>query len=700
MRKAIWLTGVAASVLAAPALAQTAAAPASPDPRSAAQAPVATGPLQTSPEVDAAQRGVLVFEPAFFADARPDTALDMISRLPGFALDTGDSDTRGLAGASGNVLIDGQHPSSKTDNLENVLRRISAGGVARVELIRGGAPGIDMQGRSVVANIVLVRAVTVERVFGANAYFYPDGYVGPLFSARYSRRDGDNLIEASINGTTDRTDGTGDGFRRRYSPSGALIQDADLILWDRFRNLRATGAIQRPFAGGRLRVNGLLGWNNEENAQDLLIRSGSGVDSFSDEESDAINGELGLNWTRELSPRTSFELTGLQRWETEDYSGLSESGGNNSLFTTDATTTESIARAVLRYRPSDPWAIETGGEIAYNVLDSANAYEENGTPVPLPSAKVKVEELRGEVFGRTTWRPDPKFTLEFGVRVEVSEISQSGDSEQTKSFVYPKPRVQATWTPWTGHQFRFRAEREVGQLDFEDFAASSDIEVGQVEGGNPDLEPSKSTVFEALYERRFWGAGVLDFTYQHAEIEDVVDLIPLTGGFDGVGNIGDGTEDFYQVRLTLPMDRLGLANARLQARGSWSSTKVVDPVTGEERRFNGNQAFGCGVNFNHDLMGGRWSYGFDHGCNVDKGRAFRVREIRAFHNEPFVMVYGQWKPRSDLTIRADFGNATGRSQGYDRDVYAGPRNLAPVAFHEVRRTKSDPWVFLQIRKTF
>ena len=52
-------------------------------------------------------KGVLLFEPAFFADARPDTALDMIARLPGFAFESGDSGTRGLAGTAGNVLIDG-----------------------------------------------------------------------------------------------------------------------------------------------------------------------------------------------------------------------------------------------------------------------------------------------------------------------------------------------------------------------------------------------------------------------------------------------------------------------------------------------------------------------------------------------------------------------------------------------------------------
>ncbi|MFN7619279.1 MAG: TonB-dependent receptor plug domain-containing protein, partial [bacterium] len=626
MTKAIWLAGAAAcGLLAGPALAQTA-------------------PAQDAPVGDVAPQGVLVFEPAFFADSRPDTALDLIARLPGFAFESGDSGTRGLAGTAGNVLIDGRRPSTKSDSLDQILRRISAAGVARVELIRGGAPGIDMQGRSVVANVVLVRTVTTERVFEANSYVYPDGHLGPVLAARWSRREGDDQIEGSISGFSDRTDGTGDGFRRRYNPAGSLIQDADLVLWDRIRNLRATGAVQRRVGGGLLRVNGLLGWFGNENAQDLLIRSGGGFDSFNDEEANDINSELGVSWARDLNPRLDLELTGLQRYAAEDYTGVSESRGDSSTFTADATSGESIGRAILRFRPGSRWSFETGGEVAYNFLDSATTYAENGVPVPLPSSSVKVEELRGEVFGQATWRPDPTLTLEGGLRVEVSEISQSGDSDLTKSFVYPKPRIQATWTPRTGHQFRFRAEREVGQLDFGDFIASADIDIGQVEGGNPDLEPEKSTVIEAIYEHRFDGEGVFEVTVSHADIEDVVDVIPLTGGFDGVGNIGDGKADFFQLRLTLPTDRLGIPNGRFQTRGSWSSTSVLDPVTGEARRFQGNQAFGCGVSFNQDLMGGRWSWGFEHGCNIDKGRAFRVREVRAFHEEPDVEAFVQWKP--------------------------------------------------------
>ncbi|KPF82924.1 hypothetical protein IP78_03430 [Brevundimonas sp. AAP58] len=677
MPKAIWLAGAAACALAGPALAQ-----------------------ETPPEgTPVAQQGVLVFEPAFFADAQPDTARDMIDRLPGFAFDSGDSGTRGLAGASGNVLIDGRRPSTKSDGLDDVLERISAASVARIELIRGGAPGIDMQGRSVVANVVLIRAVTIERVLEADAYIYSDGYIGPVLSGRWSRREGDDQIEGTISAFIDRTEGTSDGYRRRFDPSGGLIQDADLILRDRIRNVRATGAVQRGLAGGLVRVNGLVSWFGREDTQDLLIRSGAGVDSFNKESSDEINGELGINWTRDLGPRTGLDLIGLQRWSTEDYTGVSESGGDSSTFIADSSSGESIGRAVLRFRPNDRWAFETGGEVAYNFLDSANAFADNGVAIPVPSSSVKVEELRGEIFGQATWRLDPTLTLEGGLRVEVSEISQSGDSDLSKSFVYPKPRLQATWTPAAGHQVRVRLEREVGQLDFGDFVASADIDLGQVEGGNPDLEPQKVTVLEAIYERRFWDEGALELTGSYAEYEDVVDLIPLSGGFDGVGNIGDGTAASFQVQLTLPTDRLGVPNGRLQARGSWSDTSVTDPVTREERRFRGNQAFGCGIDFNQDLRGGRWSWGFEHDCNTDRGRSFRVREVRTSYTEPELELYGQWKPQPELTVRVELNNLTRRERGSDREIYSGPRNIAPLAFREVRRTSRDPFVFIQVRRT-
>ena len=678
MRKALWLCGVAALVLASPALAQT-----------AAPAPAA---------VDG--HGVLVFEPAFFAESRPDTVLDMLSRLPGFNLEFGDSGTRGYAGAGGNVLIDGQRPAIKSEGLDQYLRRISAASVERIELIRGGAPGIDMQGRSVIANIIVRRSVTTERVIEFNPYLYHTGYIGPLVRGSYSRREGDKQEELSFSATSDqRIDLVGEGFRRRYDANGNLIQDADLELDDLFRNVNLAGAIQRPVYGGLLRVNGLVNYDQSEFGQSLTIVSGAGQDERSDQIFEGGNAELGLRWTRALSDRTELELTGLQRLSKGEFEGPFSRGAFSSVFTSDDKAGESIGRGLVRFRPNDRWAFEGGGEVAYNFLYSTTTYAENGVPDPNGTEAVKVEEIRGEVFGQVTWRPSPRFTAEAGMRLEVSEISQSGDRDAAKSFTYPKPRAQLTWTPATGHQIRLRYEREVGQLDFGDFVASSEVTLGQVTAGNPDLVPHKADIFEAVYERRFWGEAVLQLMAAHVEVKDFVGIIPLVSGFDAVGNIGDGSQDQFQARITLPLDRLGIANARFQARGTWTESRITDPLTGEEVEFPGNDGFGCGVNFNHDLQGGRWSYGFDHGCDNDGGYNYRTRELRLTNQTPFVTLYGQWKPAPDLTIRLEIGNAGVRELGRERWVYSGPRNTAPLSFYEQQETSAYPWFFLQFRKT-
>src|SRR5262245_41661717 len=114
-----------------------------------AQAAVAAAPTAEA----APQQGIISYPPSFFAAFQPANAGEMVARIPGFTLDTG-ATVRGYEGAAGNVLIDGKRPATKTDNLENILRRLPAGQVERIDLIRGGAPGIDMQGKTVIANIV------------------------------------------------------------------------------------------------------------------------------------------------------------------------------------------------------------------------------------------------------------------------------------------------------------------------------------------------------------------------------------------------------------------------------------------------------------------------------------------------------------------------------------------------------------------
>ncbi|WP_245646866.1 TonB-dependent receptor plug domain-containing protein [Sphingomonas soli] len=647
---------------------------------------------------DRAQAGIITYPPEFFAASSPNTAFDMIQRIPGFGLDTGNSEARGLAGAQGNVLIDGGRPSSKTDKLSDILQRIPATAVERIELIRGGAPGIDMQGRSVIANVLLRKAASTQMVLETNIYLYRDGYAGPLLKAQYSRREGDKLTEAAFSATTDRTSGTAKGQRTRFDAAGLPFQEADLDLWDRYRNGSLRGSIHRPAGGGKLRVNALIDYTSFSNMQDITIRSGPGFNDHNQDVNHAWSGELGVNWTKALGPRTELNLTALQRGSRERYDSSSRSGsGSTSEFDNDALGGESVLRGTLKYQQSSRWSFEGGGEAAYNFLDNASSYSQNAAAVALPNAEVLVSELRGEVFAQATFRPSASLTFESGLRVEQSTIRQSGDTDRSKSFVYPKPRFQATWVPGTGHQIRLRAERSVGQLNFGDFSASTEINLGTVAGGNADLEPQKLTTYEAVYERRFWGKGAVELTLQHVDIEDVIDVIPLVGGFDAVGNIGSGWYNYAQARVTLPFDKLGMANALLSARFSYQQSQVTDPLTGAHRSLSREIPFGCGISFNHDLSGGRFSYGFEHGCNIDRFTAYRVREVRAVDNSPFVSIYGQWKPNPKMTVRVDLGNVSNMRIASSREVHTGPRDTSPVQFSETRMSRMGQYLFLQLR---
>ena len=91
----------------------------------------------------------------------------------------------------------------------------------------------------------------------------------------------------------------------------------------------------------------------------------------------------------------------------------------------------------------------------------------------------------------TTWRATPKFTVEAGLRLEDSTISSTGDVVLTKTLFYPKPRILLSWNVDKNTQLRARAERVLGQLNFNDFVATSNLSAAGVNAGNPTLNPDQ-----------------------------------------------------------------------------------------------------------------------------------------------------------------------------------------------------------------
>ena len=652
--------------------------------------------VSTAPATVPAQQGVASYGPEYFTAMRPANALEMVQRLPGFTLDTG-SAVRGYEGAAGNVLVDGQRPTSKTDSLDEFLRRIPAAAVARVDLIRGGAPGIDMQGKAVIANVVRKGGGGVHGLLALADSIDSDGRNEPQARLEGSGRLGQTAWEAGLYYGRNHDDGAGDGPLLRLSPAGAVLIDGRIHSRGTGTNLIGTMALERPLSGGRLRLSGRVAWNRfHENETDFIRLP----DVRREDEHDldtSLTTEFGLRYQRPLGARASVELVGLRQDKDEPTPALFIAPGDVEDFRLTSRTSETIGRAVVRFqqRPNLSW--EAGGEVAYNDLTSRTSFTVNGAPVALPAANVRVDELRGEAFAKAVWRPLATLTLEGGVRQEGSKIESAGDVTLSKTLFFTKPRVLATWSPNADTQVRASLERVVGQLDFTAFVASQSLSAGVVTAGNPNLEPEQAWVTQLDLERHFWGAGAAVLTLRHAQISDVVDRAPF-GSFDAPANIGDGTKDELVLNLTAPLDRLGVKGGQLRGTWTWRRSEVTDPTTHDTRAITRLRPFEWELHYIQDLPDLKLSYGVDVCCGrteaIYRFNQLDVRDIANFAS-PFV----EWKPRPDLSLRAEFDYALPFSFTRTLYQYGGPRSTAPLQYVERRETHFGNDVFLRLRKT-
>ena len=647
--------------------------------------------------------GLARYPAAFFAPMQPNTALDMINRLPGFAFDSG-AQVRGFSGAAGNVLIDGGRPTSKDDDLGAILQRIPASQVDHIDLIRGGAPGIDMHGRTVLANVVRKTSSGLSGVASVAGNLFTDGRVTPALRLEFTSKKDGRTLEGGILANMFVDDGTGDGERVRTDPDGDVLIRSQLKARAGGFSINATSAYETPLWGGKFRISALAHMQNYKDNEDDHLTSPVGLELLRFRQ-DVSNGELGAHFETALTPKLQLETLAIQRVRRQHIPSHFMSDSEEDQFAETDTSGESIARALLRYTQSPKLSFEGAVEGDFNIQGSDSTLAIDNAPVVLPAAHVTVTEKRGEASATVTWKPDRQVTVEAGMRLEASQIGSTGDVVQSRTLVFPKPRLLVTLSPDADDQLRLHLEREVGQLDFSSFVASSNLGTtsgsGSVLAGNPNLAPQQDWLVEAAYERHFKGlVGVL--TYRHYFIQDAIDRIPIfspSGVFDAPGNIGSGREDDLDVNLTLPLDLIGLKRAQLKAQGTYRLARVTDPTTGRERAFTGQHRFDYQAHFTQDLPGLKSTWGLDV-YNRWSQPNYRFSEIDVFKLKTWVSMFIEYKPKPDLAMHLELENIGGR--GFERllYVYDGPRNSSPLAYVDDRRQEFAPYLYFRLRKTF
>lgn len=578
-----------------------------------------------------------IYERSFFDQFTPQTARDMIDRVPGFTLNAGD-DLRGFGGTAGNVLIDGERPSSKTGGIDDALGRIPANQVARIEVIRGSAGSGEAAGQSVVANVIRLKQgsagsweIKLERA--ADGILYPRGELTIV------RQVSGWKTSTKINGFWERFPLSGP--RTRFDNEGNLLssqlEDRPSTLTEAFISSEA----ERSAAGGVLTLTGRFGRSAFLPTTERLGFDGRLPDENPDERffidlnSIFYEGEFGADWSRSIGNSWTLKLLSLssfQTWEQEQLVSTERPVGNlasGSTFTREQDTFETVFRGSFTKSGSSRLRPEFGAEIAYNSLDSKLSLETRdaagANAIDLPAADVLVEELRGEAYSNLIWQAGGGLSVEAGLATEISQITVSGDADSRQSFFFIKPFATAIYDYRPGFQFRLGLRRTVGQLDFSEFAASASAEDDRLLAGNPNLGPDQTTRASFTVDMRSEKRGAINVELFHEWRDNLIEQVRLPSGSFGAANAGNGRLWGVTANASAPLSPV-IPGGLLELEADFRDSTFADPLSGTDRDISNVSSPTLLAEFRQDLSDQKLAWGFSYRA-AQKRRFFFANEI-------------------------------------------------------------------------
>jgi len=684
---------------------------ASPEVHAAASGEAESDETESSAIENNTSSEVVTYDATFFARYQPNTALEMVRRLPGFQIDDGD-DKRGFGAASGNILINDRYPSAKQETASRILERIPASQVERIDLIRGRVRDIDLRSQSTVASIILRDDIpATARWDMALRKTYS---LTPL-TVRGSVSVSDTWKSLEYNaGLVYRRFRSGEyGSKDVFDPAGVLLEarlEDDLRVGAMsFANISLQSWIGQTLVSGNTRFGGT---DYSETLESIAapIAPGAQSDDFIVDVGNEKEFEIGLDAERHFGSDLITKAIFLYLREDEDETSTQDRFDSDGALQitrfadTNIVQTEAISRLELDWSGWQDHSVGFNIEAARNVIDAAlqQTIDTGSGPimVPVPGGNTRVEEDRIEFLLDDTWFLK-QFEIGIGVGGESSTIRQTGDATNKRSFTFIKPSLSVTYSPTQKRQSRFRVLREVSQLDFLDFVSSTVFEDDDLALGNPDLEPESTWIAELSEERRFGDLGVVRVTLFYNWISEVEDLLPLEAPppsnelFEVPGNIGSGERWGAMLETTFPLDRLGLAGARLDIEARLQDSRVTDPVTGADRVLSGeggvskplsltNQnRYAFAVDFRQDFEAARIAWGWDIRKRGNRFE-FKVDEFVEHEDGVEANVFVETTRWWGLKIRLDGQNLLDFRQLRQRSIFTGERDLSPLDVDEIR----------------
>jgi len=180
------------------------------------------------------------------------------------------------------------------------------------------------------------------------------------------------------------------------------------------------------------------------------------------------------------------------------------------------------------------------------ILDAAgSATLENGGAL---GRTFKLNEKQSAAYAMATWRPDARWTVLGGLRLEHTDTTVNGQvlldgvltaENRSNDYLAVLPSLHLTYHLDADTNLRAAVTRTFARPDFGDIAPGGAFSEADLEfsGGNPDLKPTYSTNLDLLFERFYSTVGVVSAGAFYKRIEDPVFDTRTVGSFRGIDGV-------------------------------------------------------------------------------------------------------------------------------------------------------------------
>ena len=591
--------------------------------------------LNASSYLNANEDNKIVYEKDYFEQFNITNANDALKRIPGVEsigsrnsenYEPGGSRKRGFGSSGTQILINGERQSSKSNSIIKTLERINADSLIRIEVIRGSEAGLDVRSDGVIVNIIADSSLSKSSGTWSTALgFLTSGDSNWRGTASWATKIKNTDLVLGL-------ERIGDLNSRKYNEF--TVDQEQSLLYLRLRetieyqsgnriNLDLNSKINDK---NTLRINTLVWFDGKENSpqiQEYFLPTDIKNENFYkkinwDRKENNDGWEFGGDWEHQINKNNSFKLRVVLTEENEDQIDISFlddtiNSYKNSSETNNRKENERIIRLSFNKLIGKSSSLEYGVESAYNKLDrtfNLIYLDSDGkqTSAGLINTSGEVEEDRYEGFLSYNLPLSNKIRAELALNYEWSEISQSGDVNLSREFQYWKPRIDLKWDYKENRQLRLNIERNVGQINFDDFISSFDQFEETIRAGNPDLKPETSWELKLEHEWRLPNdGGVITLKGLASEIDGPVDRLPIDG-YAGIGNLGSGERTQARIDGSIRINEL-LKGGVFRFMGYLQSTEVNDPVTNIKRDFSWYKRWETMIGIRQDVPGGKYNWG-------------------------------------------------------------------------------------------